>query len=208
MEGDDVLQGRGIQIGHRADRAVGIGVGGAGIAAHGRAGPELLRQQMVEQVAIGHVVVALALLLLDHLALGVQVLSRHRQMSQPLGLQPQRQLQRPGRHRLEVVRPVEAGGGIRRPAHRLDGGQVLPRGDPAGGAREHQVLEEMGEAEMAGALVGGTDPVPDVDRHRRAGHVRIDHHPHPVVEGGRPQLDVSWHVPESIRSAEVRFSLA
>ena len=168
MEGRHVVEAGGVEIGHRTDGRMPVRM----------RLPEPSVQEQIEQVTIGGVVVALPLLLLDDLPLGGEVLLGDGQMGQPLGLQPQRQLQRPGGNRLVVVGAVEAGGRIGRPSHRLDGGQVFARRDAARGAREHQVLEEVGDL-----LVGRSHLVPDVDGDTGGGGVRIDDHAHPVVEG-------------------------
>ncbi len=77
------------------------------------------------------------------------------------------------RHRLEVVRPVEPGRPVHRPAGRLDQGDVLRLGHVPR-ALEHDVLEEMGEAGLARDLVLGADVVPDVHRDDR-GEVILGH---------------------------------
>ncbi len=66
--------------------------------------------------------------------------------------------------RLEVVGAVEVRRRVADAAGALDDAQVLGLGDvPA--ALEHEVLEEVGEAGLAGLLVLGADVVPEVDGH-------------------------------------------
>ena len=65
-------------------------------------------------------------------------------------------------HRLEVVRAVQPVRAVHRPAGRLDERDVLGLGDMRG-ALEHDVLEQVREAGLAGLLVLGSDVVPDVD---------------------------------------------
>ena len=115
VEGDDVVQAGGVQIMLRSDGGVAVGLVGVILAC----------QHGVEQVAVGAVVVALPLLLLDDVTLGGEALLGDGQVRHALGLQPQTQLQRSGWHQLEVVRPIEARRGIGRPADRLDRCQMF-----------------------------------------------------------------------------------
>ena len=85
----------------------------------------------------------------------------------PVGLEPQRELEGTGRHRLEVVRAVEPRRGVEPGALVHEGREVLARRDVAA-ALEHQVLEEVGEAGASGGLVAGADADPQV--HRDVGH--------------------------------------
>ena len=103
-----VLNGGGVQILHRADHGVPVRV----VRREGQL------DQPAHRVAVRNVVVPLALLLLDHLALVVQVRLGEgvQQAAQPVGLQPQRQVQAAGGQGLEVVGPVEPGGGVDRGA--------------------------------------------------------------------------------------------
>ena len=111
------------------------------------------------------VVVRPALLVLHDLALVVEVLLAERlgEGAHPVGLEPQRELELVRRHRLEVVRPVEPGRAVHRAAGGLDERDVLGLPDVRA-ALEHDVLEEVGEAGLAGDLVLAPDVVPDVDR--------------------------------------------
>ena len=115
--------------------------------------------------AVRAVVVRPALLVLHDLALVVEVLLAQRveERPHPVGLEPQRELDLVRRQRLEVVRPVEPGGPVHRPAGRLDEGHVLGLADVPR-ALEHHVLEEVGEAGLALDLVLRADVVPEVDR--------------------------------------------
>ena len=85
-----VRQARGVEVLHRADRRVVVGVA--------------LREDrgvdVDEGVAVGLVVVALALLLLDDVALVVEVLLRHgvEEVTVPVGLEPERELDRARGH--------------------------------------------------------------------------------------------------------------
>ena len=118
--------------------------------------------------AVRAVVVRPALLVLDDLTLVVEVLLAERveQRSHPVGLEPQRELELVRGKRLEVVRPVEPGRAVHRPAGGLDERDVLGLADVRR-ALEHHVLEEVREAGLARLLVLRSDVVPDVDRHDR-----------------------------------------
>ena len=112
------------------------------------------------------VVVRPPLLVLDDLALVVEVLLAQGLEQRPhaIGLKPQGELELVARHRLEVVRPVEPGRAVHRPAGGLNERDVLGLGHVPR-ALEHDVLEEMGEPGLARDLVLGADVVPDVHRH-------------------------------------------
>ena len=75
-----------------------------------------------------------------------------------------RELELVRRQRLEVVRAVEPGRAVERPAGRLDERHVLGLADVRR-ALEHDVLEQVREAGLARDLVLGADVVPDVDGH-------------------------------------------
>ena len=124
--------------------------------------------QALVPVPVGLVVVALALLVLHHVALVVQLLLVHGRQhpAHPVGLQPERQLQVVRRHRLEVVGAVEPGAGVQRAAGALHQLEVPVLGHVLR-ALEHHVLEEVGEAGPAGLLVPGADAVPQVHRDHR-----------------------------------------
>ena len=182
VEGLHVLEGGGVQVGHRTDRGMAVGVlGGVGEV-----------EQRFEGLAVGHVVVALALLLLDDVALVVQVGLVDLEVLHALGLEPQRQFQGAGVDGLEVVGPVEAGGGVRGAAGGLDRGQVLARLDAGPGALEHQVLEQVREAGASLHLVTRTDLVPEVHRHARRDRVGVDDQTQPIVESVLDQFVVQW----------------
>jgi hypothetical protein len=84
--------------------------------------------------------------------------------------------------RLEVVGAVEVGRGIADATGALDDAQVLRLGHvPA--ALEHEVLEEVGEASLAGLLVLGADVVPEVDGHHGRHPVGSHDDPQAVGEG-------------------------
>jgi hypothetical protein len=108
-------------------------------------------------------VVALALLVLDDAPLLVELLllDRAEQMPHAVRLHPQRNVERGGRHVLEVVRPIVRRGAVEiggaDPLHRLEVILVVVLRSV-----EHQVLEQVGEAGLAGLFVLGPDVIPDV----------------------------------------------
>ena len=150
----DVLERGRVEVGHRADRRVVVRMG--------------LREQVGEELLVPRpvrpVVVAPALLVLDDLALVVEVVLAERveEAAEAVRLEPDRQLQLVRRQGLVVVRPVEPGRPVEGPAGGLDERHVLGLPDVRR-ALEHHVLEEVGEAGLALDLVLGADVVPDVD---------------------------------------------
>ncbi|OLT17281.1 hypothetical protein BJF80_03770 [Serinicoccus sp. CUA-874] len=139
-----VLQGRGGEVVHRPDRGMGVGV--------------VRREQHVAQGgqggAVGHGVIALTLLLHDHVPLVVEVLlgQRRQEVTVPVRLEPEGQLQAGARDGLHVGGPVEARGGVGPAAVRHERGHVLPLGHELA-PLEHQVLEEVRQAGAARLLV-------------------------------------------------------
>jgi hypothetical protein len=127
------------------------------------------------------VVVRPALLVLHDLALVVEVLlvERVEQGPHPVGLEPQGELGLVRRQRLVVVRPIEPGAAVHRPAGALDQGHVLGLGDVPR-ALEHDVLEQVGEARLPDDLVLRPDVVPEVDRHHRGEPIDRDDQAEPI----------------------------
>ena len=180
----DVVEAGGVEVLHGADRRVVVGVplgedGGVDVD---------------ERVAVGLVVVALALLLLHHVALVVEVLLRHgvEQATVPVGLEPQGQLDGTGGHGLEVVGAVEPGRGVEAGALRHQGLEVLATAHVAR-TLEHQVLEEVREPGAAGRLVAGPDPDPDVHRDVGDRVVGADDDAQPVGERSSVDRVVQRH---------------
>jgi len=173
-----VGQARGVEVLHRPDGRVVVGVPlreGRGV-------------EVDQGVAVGLVVIALALLLLDHVALVVQVLLGHgvEEVPVPVGLEPQRQLDGPLRHGLEVVRAIEPGRRVQPSALGHERLEVLTARHVLR-ALEHQVLEEVGEPGPTGRLVARPHPHPQVDRDVRDGVVGAHHDAQPV--GQRAAVD-------------------
>ena len=111
---------------------------------------------------------ALVALLQDDLTLGQHHGVGEYQAGHAVGLERHHGLELRLRHALEIGGVVVGGEGVLLPAHARHHVRELA-GRMLGGALEHQVLEEMREAGLAGRLVGGADLVPDhVGDHRRA----------------------------------------
>jgi hypothetical protein len=169
----DVLDRRRVEVGHRADRRVVVWM----------LRREEVRLELLLERAVRAVVIGPALLVLDDLALVVEVLLAEcvEQGRHPVGLEPEGQLELMRRERLVVVRPVEPGRAVHGPAGGLHERDVLGLGDVAG-ALEHDVLEEVGEARLALDLVLRADVVPEVDPDDGREVILGDDDPQAVVE--------------------------
>src|SRR2546425_1635432 len=151
-----VLQLRVVQVFHRADGGVRVGEAGGAIERPGDGVPERRRVRLV--------VDAQSLLFLHRLALVLQVLLGHREGAHPVRLEPEREIQPVGRNGLVVVRVVVVRGAVERAAgalHQLEVLALLHVRRPL----EHHVLEQVGEARAAGALVACARVVPEIHRH-------------------------------------------
>ena len=128
------------------------------------------QDRFVDQ-AVRAVLVTLATLVLDHVALIVEFRLRHgrEQEAHAVRFHPQGQFQVIGGHGLPIVGAVHGGRTVQPPAHRLD----RPEIDLVIVLRtlEHHVFEEVGKAGPARPLVLGTDVIPDVDADDRRGVV-------------------------------------
>ncbi len=175
-----VIEAGRVQVLHRADRRVVVGM----------LRREDRRHELLVERAVRPVVVALALLVLDHLALVVEVLlvERVEQRRHPVRLEPEADLDLVRRHRLEVVGAVEVGARVVDPAGPLHDGHVLGLPDVAR-ALEHEVLEQVREAGLAGLLVLGADRVPEVDGHDRREPIGRHDQAQPVLEAVLRELD-------------------
>ena len=147
-------------------------------------------EQPVPDLAVG-LVLALALLVAHHAALLVEhlLVERAEQMAHAVGLHPQRTVERGGRHVLEIVGPIGAGGAVLvGGAHLLEGLEELVA--VVLGPLEHQVLEPMRELLPVGGFVLAADVVPDIDGDDRRLAVRVDHDGQAVVEAEALEGDV------------------
>src|SRR3546814_18435528 len=86
---------------------------------------------------------------------------------------------------------VPGGEGVLAPAVGGDDLRELARRQPLG-ALEHQVLEEVRQAGLAGLLVGGADAVPHRVVHDRRPAAPHDHHLQAVVEVEDERGRASW----------------
>ena len=166
-----VQRGR-VEVGHGADGhpRVGMALGKTGL------------EDALPGAAIG-LVVALPLLVLYHAALPVEQLlgDGTEEVAHAVRFHPQRQVERGGRHVLEIVGAVEAGGAVDAGgADQLEGLEILAR--VVLGAREHQVLEQVREAGAALGLILGADVVPEIHGDDRRLAIGVHDHPEPVVE--------------------------
>ena len=145
---------------------------------------------LVEHQPAG-LVVALALFVLHHAALVIELLLRDRaeQIAHAVAFEPQRAFERGAGHGLEIVRAVEIGRAVViGRAHFLQILEIVLRGVLA--AVEHQMLEQMRKARLALGLVLRTDIVPHRHRDDRGLAVGMDDHVEPVVEREFLERDV------------------
>lgn len=182
-----VFEGGRVQVGHGADGRVVVRVP-LGVHESG---------QLLERRAVGHVVVALAPLVLHDVPLVLHrlVVEGREERAHAVGLQPQRELQLVGGHGLEVVGALEARRTVERAARALDELEV-PVAVHLLRALEHQVLEEVSQARTALDLVARADVVPEADRRDRGQMILGEHHAQAVGQpvlgrcqaaGGRPR---------------------
>ena len=169
----DIRQRGRVQVFHRADGVVLVRM----------VGRKQVGQDVLVHAAIG-AVFALALFVLHHAALGVEffLADGAEQVAHAVRFQPQRGIQCGGRHGFEVIGAVEPGGAVH-----VGGADLFQRREEAAlvvfRAGEHEVLEQMREAGLAGRLVAGTDVVPDAHRHHRRLVVFVHHHGQAVGQG-------------------------
>ena len=176
----DVLQRGRVEVVHRPDDRVVVGVA-LGV---GRVVDQLARH------AVG-VVLALALLVLDHPALLVQLglVDGAQQVPHPVGLHEQHRVERADGDVLEVVRPVGVGRAVEvGRADALEHLEVVVV--EVLGPVEHQVLEQVREPAPPVRLVFRPDVVPHVDGHDGRLVVLVDDEREPVVERERLVRDV------------------
>jgi hypothetical protein len=120
---------------------------------------------------------------LDNANLVIQLLlgDRTQEIAHAVAFHEQRPLERPARHRLEIVGAVEPGGAV--VVGRADLLQILEEvARQVLRAIEHQMLEQMGEAGLAAGLVLGADIVPGADRDHRRLTVLVDDNRQAVLE--------------------------
>src|SRR4029450_1903549 len=153
-EGDDILVAGGGQVWHVADDRPMIRMA--------------FGVQHFGQCDLGHpvgpILVTLAPLVLDDVALGVHGLWGHRveEVAHPIGLEKQRELQRVRWDVDPVVRAIGFGRAVVRSTDYFKERIEFTWLDVAG-THEHQVLEEVSESGTASPLACGANVVPHVD---------------------------------------------
>ncbi len=133
--------------------------------------------------AVRLVLDALPALVLHDVALRVDGHRRHRveQVTHPIGLEEEGELERVRRHVDVVVRPIVRRGTIVLAADALEPRVELARLDVPG-AHEHQVLEQMREARASRALVRGSHVIPDVHADERHAVILVEDHVQTVAK--------------------------
>jgi hypothetical protein len=141
------------------------------------------RRDRHQRHAVGPILVILPALVEDDVALRLEAFrgDSRQQISHAIRFHPQGQVDRARRHDLPVVGAI----GVRRSVEQRT--SLLQRREIAGVVvlrpLEHQMLEQVGETGAAGALVLGTDVVPDVDGDDRHLSRFVDDDVEAVVEG-------------------------
>ena len=156
------------------------------------------RAEALDGLADGVVVDAQALLLLDDLALGVDRLREELEVAHAFGLELHREADVRGRHRVVVGGDVLGREGVGLAAHLLEQAGVLLGRDVLG-ALEHHVLEHVGDAADADALVLRAHVIEDL--HRRDGRLVIGEEEHLEAVGEPPRLDVELGRDGGLRGA-------
>ena len=163
---------RRVEIGHRTDRRVIVGVG---------RGEERVDDLVEDEAA--RLVVALTLLVLDDSALVIELLLRHRaeQIAHAVAFQPERAFESGGRDGLEIICAVEIGGAVViGGTHFLQILEIVFR--RVFRTVEHQMFEQVRKAAFALGLVLRADIVPHGDRHDRRLAIGVDDHVEPILK--------------------------
>ncbi len=170
----DVVDAGGGEVLVRADDRVVVGMA---------RGIHVLRQQQLAP-AVRAVLVALAALVLDDVPLQIDFFFGHAvgQRGQPIGIQPQEGLEQVRRTLFVIVGAVGARRRIVLPAGGLhDLVELAVR--YAFGPHEHEVLEQVSEAALAGDLLFGADVHPGVDDDGRRVVILVEYHREPIGQG-------------------------
>ena len=137
-------------------------------------------------------VVALALLVLDHAALVIEPLlvQGAKEVPHAVALHIERLIEGRGRHGLEEVGAVVPGGAV--PVGGPHGAQRLHQaaGQVLGRIEQADVLEQVSKAGLAARLVLGADIVPGLNRHDRRLAVGVDDDPQAIVQGELLERDI------------------
>ena len=143
-----------------------------------------------EELAIGLVVVALALLFFDDLVLGVDADLLNLGVEHALGFQPKPQLELVARQELVVEGAVLGRVGVQDAAGVFHVGIELATRDVLR-ALKQEVLEEVGHARAVGPLVLGADVVKHGDCDERGGVVLVEDDVEAVVQIEFGELDLA-----------------
>ena len=149
-EGANVFDGGVVQVGHAADGRVMVGVFGEGGGA-----------QIFLQVTVGLIFDTDAALFLDDLTLGFKIFLGDVEAAHAVGFEPQDSFEIVAGEGLVEIGGVVAGFSVVETADGFNDAGMLFSGDVRG-TLEHQMLEEMGEAGMAGLFVFRADVIPDL----------------------------------------------
>ena len=133
----------------------------------------LLRQAEPLEGAVGLVQDVDPDLFADHVLLVLERFRRDLQRPHPVGLEPHRELERIGRHHLEVVRVVEPRRPVQRPAVLVDDADVLELADVSRPLKHH-VLEQVRKTGPVPRLDAEPDAVHHLDHDHRRGVVLAD----------------------------------
>ena len=184
----DVLEARRGEIFHRSDRRPAIRMSGR--IEH--------RRQLDERLAVRLVVDALTLLVLDNIALAVDLVGRLvvEEEAHAIGLEEQRQLERVRGDVLVIVGAIVGGRAVVVAAGGLEPVVELAFRH-VHRSFEHDVLEEMREAGAAGPLVARADVIPDVHGHDRHARVAMQDH---VQAVGQLELGVGNRERRALRA--------
>ena len=138
--------------------------------------------ELLGEEAVDVVVDALAPLVRDHLALGLDLRLVEDEVLHPLGLERRRGPAAPApAATVAVVGPVDPGRGVGLAADRLEQAVELA-GAEVLGLVEHEVLEEVRDAGAAVALVARADAEPGLEGDDRRGVVGQEQHQEAVGE--------------------------
>ena len=177
-----VIDRRLLELGQIADHRPGIGIR---LRIHRRRGD-------LEGAAVGLIVRALAALVLDDVALRRELrrVELVEQEAHAIGLDPEHALEIVRRNGLVVVRAVVARRAVVGNAAHAFGEAVVQPVRYMRRAREHHVLEHVGEPRVPRHLVLGADMVPDVDGDLGNGVVRSEDDVEPIRQRHALQRNV------------------
>ena len=137
------------------------------------------RAELLDRLADRIVVDAQALLLLDHVPLGVDRRRKQLEVPHPLGLELQREADVRRRHRVVVGGQILGGEGVDLTAHLLQQARVLLGRDVLR-PLEHHVLEHVGDAADADVLVLRSDVIENLHGRDRRLVIGEEQHLQPV----------------------------